>query len=365
MPRKKKRPGRKQNTLVSIYKISIFTVLVLILGAFIFRIATPLISNTAESILGVNFFAKGGEENPEDQDDVRSEDKSGSSENSGSGSSDSGGSSNTSGLSGTSISNTGGQRVESVARATPKPTEAEDEDENEIEDEEENENVVITASEDEEEEVEIKLAEDEKIKARTKDGRTRIDITSEGVRTRLEIRDDRVVIKAEQEDGEEIELEDETLDEIENRLDDDDIDIATAGGNFVLSKKHIGAITHFPISIDLATNTLVINTPAGQKEVTILPDKAVSNILTRGILSKIEIAGATESAQIEGAETEGIVLDEKNGVPIYEISGTSAQRLLGLLPVSVKRKVIVSAQTGVIESTRESLFSRILDLLSI
>ncbi len=356
MQTKKKRVRRKKNTLISIYKISIFTVLVIIFGAFIFRIAAPMISNTAESILGVNYLAKGG-------DDSGGGD-SGSSGSSGSGSS---GSSENSGPSTSTVSNNSGsggsvstspKRVQSAARATPKPTEAKIEDENE--------NRVITTSETETDEskVEVKLSEEDRIRARTKDGRTRIDITQEGVKTRLEIRDDRVVIKAEQEDGAEVELEDEALPEIEDRLEDDDIDIATAGGNFVLSKKHIGAITHFPISIDLATNTLIINTPSGQKEVAILPDKAVSNILTRGILSKIEVTGATESAQTE-AETEGIILGEKNGVPVYEITGTSAQRLLGLLPVSVKRKVVVSAQTGVIESTQQSFLSRLLDLLSI
>lgn len=335
MPSRKKRARtRETSSLIVVYKITIFSVLIIILGAFLIRLTTPLISNTMD-VLGISsFLAKGGDDSgASDSDDNHS-----GSGSSGSGSSGSGSSESRS----TSTSN-----------------------------EEENHAVTTSEIKTDEARTEVRLSETERIRARTKDGRTRIDITSGGIKTRLEIRDDRVIIKAEQEDGEEVELEDETIDEIEDRLEDDDIDIATAGGNFVLSRKHIGAITHFPISIDLATNTLIINTPSGQKEVAILPDKAVSNILSKGILSKIGGGIASPSAGIDDGITENaeintaITLEEKNGGIVYRIKGASSQRLVGLLPVDIEKTVNISAQTGVIESIQQSIFSRILDIISI
>ena len=75
-----------------------------------------------------------------------------------------------------------------------------------------------TESNGNEERTEVRLSETERIRTRIKDGRTRIDITSGGIKTRLEVRDDRVVIKAEQEDGTEVELEDDALLKIDDRL---------------------------------------------------------------------------------------------------------------------------------------------------
>lgn len=329
------------HSAIVVYKFIIYVFLIAVLGTFFFKLLTPLIANTAD-VLGISsLIAKGGDDG----------------DNSGNGSSGSGSSGSGSSGSGRSTST----KVETKTPTSNISSADEEEDETGIR--------TLVETRPDEARLEIRVSEEERLRVRSKDGRTRIDITQGGVKVRFEQRDDGFVIKAEQEDGTEVELEDDAIEEIEERLGEDDIRVATDGGSF--SKRHFGARTHFPLSIDLSTNTLIVTTPAGTKAVAVLPDKAVENILTKGILSKIGggIAspsagiddGATESAEIL---SESITLEEKKGGLIYKVKGRSTQRLLGLLPLDIERTVNVSAQTGVIESIEQNILSKILDLMS-
>lgn len=337
------------------------------------------------NVLG-SLFARGGD----DSDDSSGSSGSGSSGNgsSGSGSSESGEDDNddSSGSSGgAEDSNSGGSNTGSSGSSTttsgaintirqffspqtPSPTGLELEDEDEDEDEDgEDETGIRTEIEDDQ--TEIRLSETERIRVRTKDGRTRIDITSGGVKTRFEFRDDRVVIKAEQEDGTEVELEDadDTLLKIEERLADSDIKIATDAANrIIIQRGDTGAVSQFPISIDLATNTLVVNTPSGQKEVIALPDQVVHNLLVTNVINRLGSGVVVSSLQSGEISTlaQIITLGENSGIPIYEISGISDQKLIGFIPVTIEKTVEVSAETGEVLSTQVSTLDRFLDLFS-
>lgn len=218
-----------------------------------------------------------------------------------------------------------------------------------------------------EEKTEVRLSETERIRTRTKDGRTRIDITSGGIKTRLEIRDDRVVIKAEQEDGTEVELEDDTLIKIDERLASDNIKVATAGAKrFLVQKGTAGAVTDFPISVDLATNQVFVTTPTGQKTVTVLPEQAIQNLIAANIVNRIGGNAIVNEAVNNNltSVSQLITLGEKNGIPVYEITGISDQKLLGFIPVKVEKDLTVSAVTGNVLSSDISFGARILDVLS-
>ncbi len=224
-----------------------------------------------------------------------------------------------------------------------------------------------TETKEDESRTEVRLSEEERIRTRTKDGTTRIDITSGGVKTRLEYRDDRVIIKAEQEDGTEVELEDDTLFKIEQRLGASGIKVATAGAqSFLVQSGNTGALTNFPISIDLATNTLIINTPSGQRSVAVLPDQAVQNLIAANIVNRLGGQAVVDETLTNNFTSvdQLVTLGEKNGIPIYEISGISDQRLLGFIPVSLEKEIEVTADTGEVISTNVSLGDRILDLIS-
>jgi|CXWL01.1.fsa_nt_gi hypothetical protein len=371
-----------------------------ILASFLLVSAGIAIVAAAKSnrVLGkAIYLAKGG-------DDGGGDDRGGSSGSSGSnssGSSDSSGSSSNSGSSNSSGNEgdkgekgensgsrggegRGGSSTSTISQPTRQVTpsrrperveptegpETEVEIENEVENEIESDEATPSSRVEvkpEETRTEIRLSETERIRTRTKDGLTRIDVTSGGIKTRLEIRDDRVVIKAEQEDGTEVELADDTLLKIEERLDKSNIKVATASGDsFLIQRGNASAITQFPLSIDLATNTLSVTTPAGTKDVVVLPDQAIQNLITANIVNRL--GGPAVADQVQNGNLASInqliTLGQQNDVPVYEINGISDQKLLGFIPVAINRNVTVSAETGEILSTQETFLNRVIDLFS-
>lgn len=346
----KPRSTRKRTTSLSSYR-TFFVIVGVLVVVFIGKI---ILSSSQNNILGTTtYLAKGDDNGSSGSGSDSSGSGSSGSGSSGSSDSESGSSGSGNNGSGSSGSSSSGSSGNGNSERTETRTQ----------------NDVRTQTEIKQDGVrtEVRLSEEERIRTRTKDGRTRVDITSGGVKTRLEIRDDRVVIKAEQEDGTEVELENDTIFKIEERLGASGIKVATAGAEkFVIQRGNTGAITDFPLSIDLATNTLIVNTPAGQRTVAILPDQAVQNLITANIVNRIggqTVVDAVRNNNLSSI-SQVVILGEQNGIPIYEINGILDQRLLGFIPVSVEKSVEVSAQTGEILSTNVSLGNRILDLLS-
>jgi len=409
MPKRKKTKGKKSSKgqIFVFYRYVIVAVFVLVLGTFVVKLIPSLFTHSSDGVLGSSIFlAKGGDDDGgssnsgsggggDDHDDD---------DNSGSGSSNSGPSSSTgnsqtvSSVGGVS----GGTRVECVgpdgkifrttfgvcedlneswgnanfqftvtssgsnATATRVfDVDSIDEDEDEIDEVEigdEDESGIRVKTEPEK--TEIKISESERIRARTKDGRTRIDITSGGVKTRLEYRDDRVIVKAEIEDGTENELEDDTIFKIDDRLEASGIKIATNGAEgFIIHRGNAGAVTEFPLSIDLATNTLSVNTPAGEKQVDVLPDQAIENLLTANVINNLVKTQALNASEIENID-QIVTLGENQGELVYQIQGISNQKLLGFIPVVIERTVTVSAEDGGVVQAQEPLLDRILDVIS-
>src|SRR3989344_3158496 len=211
---------------------------------------------------------------------------------------------------------------------------------------------------------EIRFGEGEKIKTRIEEGRARIDVYSGGIKVRYEIRDGRVIIKAETEEGQGV--PEQELFKIEDRLNKTGIKIATEGGKLVVARNNVGALSNFPLQVDLNTNQLIASTSAGSKILTVLPDQAVQNMLAANIISRLDPAFLQQAAKSgDLTSISGVItLGERNGLPVYEIAGLRDQRLLGFIPVTTPVKVIVSAETGQTVTQEQSLLSNIIDFLS-
>ncbi len=211
---------------------------------------------------------------------------------------------------------------------------------------------------------EIRFGEGEKIKTRIEEGRTRIDVYSGGIKVRYEIRDGRVIIKAETEEGENV--PEQELFKIEDRLGRNDIKVATEGAKLLVARNNVGALSNFPLQLDLNTNQLIVSTPAGSKTVTTLPDQAVQNLLAANIISRLDPAVLQQAAeQGDLTSVSGVVaLGERNGVLSYEIAGLRDFRLLGFIPITTPVTVFVSAETGQTVAQEQPLLSTIVDLLS-
>lgn len=211
---------------------------------------------------------------------------------------------------------------------------------------------------------EIKFSETDKVKTRVEEGRTRIDVYQGGVKVRYEIKDGKVVVKAETEEG--AEVSGQKLFKIEERLATSDIRVATAGGELVVTRNSVGALSGIPLQINLNTNELIASTSAGVKTLTILPDQAVQNMIAANIISKLnplDVASQAKLGNITSVQ-DIVTLGERNGLPVYEINGLKEQRLLGFIPLTVQTKVFVSAETGQAVAQEQSLLANIIDLLS-
>lgn len=197
------------------------------------------------------------------------------------------------------------------------------------------------------------------LKVRTEENKIKIKLDSRGGSFELENEDGKLKIKAKEKDGTETELESESIDDINDALKEEGIHIASASGNNLrIRKGEFEAETHFPLSIDPTTNMLTVTTPAGVKNVAVLPDQAVANLLKNNYINSVASGSATST-------TQNIILGLLNNNPTYQINGISNQKLLGLFPVEIANTSFVSATNGDIIKVDETLFNRLLDLLSL
>lgn len=205
-----------------------------------------------------------------------------------------------------------------------------------------------------------------RVETKTTPERIKSEIREGNLRIKFEVKDNKVKIETKVKEAEdEVELEDEAEDEAINQaeaeLEDEDIKIATAPGQIALVNKRVGALSNFPISVDPTTRQLTITTPAGSRLVTVLPQKAVDNMLASKVMDDVVGEKADDSlASIPNL----IKLEVKNGVLVYKVRGSRNHKLLGFIPIKTGVEAFVSAENGEVIETVQSLLGRILNRLA-
>lgn len=203
--------------------------------------------------------------------------------------------------------------------------------------------------------------EEGKIKTKVEDdGRVKFEI--EKGKLKIKFKNGRLKIEREHEGTDEADFDkqeleddiDELEDEIEQELEDDGIEIASSSGGLIIKKNKIRARTSFPLSVNPETNELVVTTPSGVKTVTILPDRAVENMLAKGVLSEVDKEESEDSVEIETKKDE----------LVYKIKGEKDHKFLGFIPLKTVITAFVSAQTGQLTAQEQSLLSQIISRLS-
>lgn len=143
------------------------------------------------------------------------------------------------------------------------------------------------------------------------------------------------------------------------------------------------SISKFPLRIDTQTNQLIMTKDGVERVLTVLPERAVQNMLRahlkKGLGPKFFGEGtpsasptATPSAQplITESSTDitvlenQIELEERGGKPVYKIPAVKHLKLFGFIPISTQFTDFVSAETGNLVEEQQSLLARLLDLLS-
>lgn len=135
--------------------------------------------------------------------------------------------------------------------------------------------------------------------------------------------------------------------------------IASDSGQTAVVAGTAGALSKFPLSLN--GNTLVVTTPAGQKSVTVLPDQAIKNMLASRVMTDVTSVEVKNSL---ASINELVTLEERNGVLVYQIDGVKKHMILGFIPFKTQVKAFVSAETGQVVDTEQSLLGKILNKIS-
>ncbi|MCX6732805.1 MAG: hypothetical protein NTV98_04675 [Candidatus Roizmanbacteria bacterium] len=116
--------------------------------------------------------------------------------------------------------------------------------------------------------------------------------------------------------------------------------------NNVIARSSMG------LSIDPLSGVLTVDTPTGPKKVSIMPDEAL------GIVIELKALNA------KGVVEPNILLVSEKGSLIYRISGEKVEKFLGFFPMSIRKQILVSADTGSVIKVELSLLSQILSFFT-
>ena len=123
--------------------------------------------------------------------------------------------------------------------------------------------------------------------------------------------------------------------------------IKISGGNFVLTRGGINALSNFPITIDDETGQIFVETPNGNIELKVMPD------------SIIERAQLADAAVVN----EDLELSSEDKLE-YKLAGAKSEKLLGIFQVRIPSQLIYSAETGEFLKSEQGFITRVLDLFS-
>ncbi len=245
-------------------------------------------------------------------------------------------------------------------REFEKREDAEQEDENEIESEfevQEKKREIIKRNE-----VEIRTQDGQKIKTKVEDdGSKKIEIEGKDFKLKYELHNGKFEARAEDENGESIDIPEDASDELEDsleaELEEEGIEVDSSSDQPSIMKNGVRARSEFPIAINPVTKVLTVTTPNGEKEVAVLPDEAMRQLKESGVLDEFE-------APKDGTASEETELVTRNNKMAYKIKGKKRHRMLGFIPVNTNVTSYVSAETGEPLDKEQSLLTSVVESIS-
>lgn len=126
----------------------------------------------------------------------------------------------------------------------------------------------------------------------------------------------------------------------------------TSDNKLAVRNNKVTAVTDLPIMVDVKTKTLMVSTPDGPMVVTVLPDKALENILDLGVIASVNTQ-VIPKIEYVGDEV------------VYRFGGTKVYKMLGIYQVTVPVTIVVSVNTGEVVSRDQPFITRVVRLISI
>lgn len=125
-----------------------------------------------------------------------------------------------------------------------------------------------------------------------------------------------------------------------------------SGQELVFSRGTAKASTNLPLLVDLDSNSLMVETSLGIRNVAILPDTAVSKAAALGALTDVQGEAMN-------------LIERDDGKIAYRTTGQAARKLFGLFGIKAKQTVEVSAESGrVLPSLTDSLGATLFNLVA-
>ncbi len=200
---------------------------------------------------------------------------------------------------------------------------------------------------------------EDRLEVETASHEAKIDLKKTGIKIEIENETEGLKLKTKDETGTETELAGEAIDQINNEFEQETgVRVErTQDNKFIIRKGTVEAESSFPVAIDLSTRTLSIQTPSGEKILTVLPDQAVQNLINRNILDRVQTNQLT-------SQNQRVILAQLNDQPAFEVKGADDKKLFGFLPVTFIKTIFVSSQTGQVLKTQESFTDRFVEFFS-
>lgn len=219
-----------------------------------------------------------------------------------------------------------------------------------------------------ESETETETADSLKVKTKVEDnGVVKTEIEAEKIHFKFEEENGEVKLRVEDGEGTEVRTRVHTKerDELEQELEDEDIRISSEDGKMEIEHNAVRTRMNFPLSMDSVTRELIVTTPEGERTLAVLPDEVLNTLIAKNIMTPIASgSGLPMGASVSAEIAHSVELKMVKGNLVYEVEGKKKEKFFGILPVSLPRTVTVSALSGEVLSQTESLFSKILGILS-
>ncbi len=181
---------------------------------------------------------------------------------------------------------------------------------------------------------------------------------------RIESNDDQVGITKVDEQGNEKKLGDQLWLEIQsqktafdqtNFREEQTADTIRLGSgtnkSIIINRNNVSAETSLPVSVDLTTNGILVETTSGIKRITTLPDQIVTQSQNSQFITSVD-------------KDKKIELIVENGIPVYKINGIRVGKFFGIISVSIQKQIIVSAEDGRLVKENLSILNQLLEKTS-
>lgn len=203
-----------------------------------------------------------------------------------------------------------------------------------------------------------------KLEVQTDVNKGEFNLQGQGTQVQIKAEDNgALAITAQNQSGEQVSLKENAIEQINKLLDSEDIHVSTLSAHGLAIEDHnVVAHTTLPITVDPTTKTLSVTTPAGTKDVAVLPSQAVQQILGAKVITNV--LSQASSTNTSGPSTPVIGLTIVNNQPAFAIQGVLNTKLLGIFPVAYQKTVYVSAQDGQVLQVSQSVLNQLLETIS-